>query len=164
MDRLIAQANRVTSGNSPSRYAWLRDDVAEDTVVVTASRRLARELTVAYNELQVASGKEAWRTPAIHFLQDWLSRQLSSATDPAALPMLLDPFSSSILWERCLQRRVPEGLLSMAGIVRQAGQAWQRIKDWNLSLQDLLTSARNQDERLFARAAADYQERLDKGN
>ena len=154
----------MTSGNSPSRYAWLRDDVAEDTVVVTASRRLARELTVAYNELQVASGKEAWRTPAIHFLQDWLSRQLSSATDPAALPMLLDPFSSSILWERCLQRRMPEGLLSMAGIVRQAGQAWQRIKDWNLSLPDLLSSARNQDERLFARAAADYQERLDNGN
>jgi len=154
----------VTSDKPPSRYAWLRDNVTEDTVVITASRRLARELTVAYNELQIASGKKAWPTPAIHFLQDWISRQLVVTADPAAVPRLLDPFSSSILWERCLKRRMPDGLLSMAGIVRQAGQTWQRIKDWNLSLPALLSSARNQDERLFARAAADYQERLDNGN
>jgi probable DNA repair protein len=125
---------------------------------------LARDLELAYSEQQVAAGQTAWRTPAIFFWQDWLARQLTLAQDPVVLPRRLDLFSSSILWEHCLQRRMPDGLLSFGGIVRQAGQAWQRICEWNLSLPMLLSAASSQDERLFARAAADYRERLDDGN
>ena len=149
---------------SEPRYAWLPVALADSGVVITASRRLARELLLAYNEQQVSAGRKAWPTASIFFWQDWLSRQQASAPDPASLPRPLDAFSSSVLWERCLVRRMPDGLLSLSGIVRQSGEAWQRICDWRLSASALLAAAQHQDERLFARTAADYRERLSAGN
>ncbi len=154
----------MAADRSTPRYSWLHDAISGNAEIVTASRRLTRDLIAAYDQQQIDAGRSAWRTPSIFFWQDWLARQLVTAADPAILPRRLDSVSSSILWERCLQRRMPDGLLSFGGIVRQAGQAWQRIQEWNLSLPTVLSSAVSQDERLFARAAADYQERLDGGN
>jgi len=154
----------VTSSSSEVKYSWLSHAIAANTDIVTASRRLARDLAGTYDEQQLAAGNKAWLTPRIWFWQDWLARQLTASAEPAAVPGYLDSFASTVLWERCLKRRMPDGLLSLGGIVRQAGQAWQRISDWNISSAELSAAAGNLDEKLFAAAAVEYQQFLDEGN
>ncbi len=138
-------------------YLWLKDAIARDAVVITASRRLARELQAAYAAQQLEAGVQSWVTPAISFWNDWCKRQLEAVADPLPLPLPIDNFSSSILWERCLKKHAPDGLPALSGVIRQARDAWQRLNDWNVPLADVADSARSPDEQMFAAAAADYQ-------
>ncbi len=149
---------------SGQRYPWLPDAVAGHAEVVTASRRLARELRGVYDDLQLATGKQSWHTPAIFFWGDWLGRKIESVADPASLPVRIDSFSASIVWERCLRAHMPDELLGFSGIVRQARQAWQHLNDWSVPVAELVAFARSQDERLFAKAASDYDAQLRAGS
>jgi probable DNA repair protein len=144
-------------------YPWLQDAIAENAELITASRRLARELRGAYDEQQLAAGMQSWHTPAIFFWGDWLARLVDSVPDPAALPVRIDAFSSAIIWERCLREHMPEELLGFNGVVRQARQAWRQVNDWAVPITELGSSARSQDERMFAKAASAYQAKLNTG-
>ncbi len=141
-------------------YPWLKDAIARDAVIITASRRLARELQSAFAGQQLAAGRLSWVTPSILFWSDWCKRQLQAAADPAELPVTIDSFSSAILWERCIRKHAPSGLPAMSGVIRQARESWQRLNDWQVPLAAIVKSARSQDERLFAAAATDYQSLL----
>jgi len=156
--------SRYLKNVAESRYQWLHGATAEHAVVVTASRRLARELHAAYDDQQVATGKQSWHTPAIFYWGDWLARQIDSVVEPDQLPLRIDSFSASIIWERCLRTHMPDELLGFSGVVRQARQAWQLVNDWSVSVAELVACARSQDERLFARAASDYQAQLRAGS
>ena len=138
-------------------YSWLKDAITRDAVIITASRRLARELQAAWAGQQLQAGVLSWATPSIFFWNDWCRRQLEAAAEPTELPLPIDNFSSSILWERCLKNHLPDGLPALSGIVRQARGGWQRLNDWHVPLAALTSSARSPDEQLFAAAAADYQ-------
>jgi ATP-dependent helicase/nuclease subunit B len=144
--------------------AWLGQSVDGGAEVVTANRRLARDLITRYGEWQVRQGNRAWRTPPVTYWQDWLDRKLAAAADPDATPRRLDSASALVLWERCLAGRMPESVLGFAGIVHQAWQAWQRLSEWRVPLTAVLASARTQDEKLFAGAAADYADQLAAGD
>jgi hypothetical protein len=77
-------------------YGWLPENCDDASQVVTASRRLARLLTLLtaeYNAQQLASGKRAWLTPVIVALPDWLSRLLASA-GLGRQPARLEPHAS----------------------------------------------------------------------
>jgi len=156
--------SRYLKNVAESRYQWLHGATARHAVVVTASRRLARELHAAYDDQQVATGKQSWHTPAIFYWGDWLARQIDSVVEPDQLPLRIDSFSASIIWERCLRTHMPDELLGFSGVVRQARQAWQLVNDWSVSVAELVSCARSQDERLFARAASDYQAQLRAGS
>lgn len=142
-------------------YLWLKDAIARDAVVITASRRLTRELQAAYAAQQLEAGVQSWVTPAISFWNDWCKRQLEAVADPLPLPLTIDDFSSSILWERCLRKHAPDAVPALSGVIRQARDAWQTLKAWNVPLADLAASARSPDEQMFAAAAADYQALLE---
>ena len=142
-------------------YSWLQDAHAENAEIVTASRRLARELRVAYDEQQVAAGQMAWLTPPIRSWQSWLSHQSSNIENPAVIPTRLDAFSSTCLMERCIRKQVPDGLPGIGGIVRLAVQSWQRLREWQVPFTDVESSARSLDEQVFALAVADYVRRLE---
>ena len=142
-------------------YPWLKDEITRDAVVITASRRLARELQSAFAAEQMAAGVLSWVTPAIHFWNDWCRWQLEAVADPLPLPLPIDDFSAAILWERCLRQNAPDGLSALPGVVRQAREAWQRLKAWNVPLASLTTSARSPDEQMFAAAATAYQALLE---
>jgi probable DNA repair protein len=144
-------------------YSWLQEAINQKTEVVTASRRLARELRAAYDERQVSAGLDAWLTPPIRSWTEWLSRQVSAVQNPTTVPARLDAFSSALLMERCLRKQLPDGLPGVGGIVRQANQSWQRLRDWRIPISELESSARSQDERIFARAAAEYASQLRAG-
>lgn len=144
-------------------YSWLQQAIDEGAHVVTASRRLARELRKVYDEQRVSAGCDAWLTPPIRSWNDWLNRQFSAVENSAVFPTRLGPLASSILMERSLRRYLPDGLPGIGGIVRQAGQSWQRIREWQVPLADLESSARSQDEIAFAKAALDYSRQLEAG-
>jgi probable DNA repair protein len=149
----------VTAG--PQRtYAWLDDAIASEAEIVTANRRLARELLQRYAEAQIERGRTAWQTPPILYWRDWLGRKFDASASPDRHPRRLDRPSASILWERCLAQRMPAGLLAFGGVVRQAEQAWQRVIEWQVPLSEVRSAAGTQDERMFAAAAGEFRDLL----
>jgi probable DNA repair protein len=153
---MIEASDAARSGESGQDGDWLLDAIDAGTSIVTANRRLARELSRRYADEQVRRGRDAWLTPAIVYWRDWLQRVLDASAEPGNYPQPLDRRSASLLWEQCLTRRLPDGMPGLAGIVRQAEQAWQRVIDWQVPLDEVRLTARSQDERLFAAAAFDY--------
>ena len=143
-------------------YQWLSEAIANDSLVITASRRLARVLKSEYDKQQIALGREAWRSPNIRYLDDWLSSIVNSTPDK--LPTILNAHASSVIWERCLKAQTGDQLLNIGGLVRQARQCWQRLHDWQVSLRELSDSARSQDEQLFAAAARKFRAALEDNN
>lgn len=150
----------MSESGADTRYPWLEEQVAAGATIVTASRRLSRDLIETFSARRIAAGQAAWQTPQILYWPDWLSRIFVSAEDPSQAPRRLDPLSVSVLWERCLKGRVNEAVLNLGGVVRQSVQAWQRLGEWHVPVQALVAAASTDDERLFAAAAADYRERL----
>jgi len=148
------------SGWPEAMYSWLQEAIAEKAEVVTASRRLARELRAAYDGQQIASGHKAWLTPSIRTWHDWLGRQAASVENPTSIPNRLDAFSSAWLLERCLRRQLPDGLPGVGGIVRQAVQSWQRLQEWQVPLVELESSSRSIDEQAFSLAISEYAQQL----
>ena len=143
-------------------YDWLSDALHESAVVATASRRLARELSSEYGAQQLAQGCPAWRSPAVHAWQDWLSRLLAEADDQAGLPTRINAHHSRILWERCLRREIADPMMNMSLLVRQARETWARMQDFVVTLEECRDSAQGRDQRLFASAAASYQSILER--
>ncbi len=137
-------------------YAWLADSLRGSGQVVTANRRLARVLADQYAESQAATGARAWASPKIHSRRDWLVDVLATANEPGRLPTLINQHQSRVLWERCLRREISDPLLNLNLLVRQARDAWARLFDYGVSLDECRAAAIGRDQRLFARAAAAY--------
>lgn len=142
-------------------HAWLDDAFEQGATVVTASRRLARELRSAYAAGKIRSGVQSWETPPVLALNDWCRRLLESADGAHALPDVLGDHLSAVLWERCLRKHAPDGMPAFHGFLRQARDAWRKLQDWAVPLAELPGAARSPDERLFAAAAGDYQAMLE---
>jgi hypothetical protein len=109
-------------------YQWLSEAVENNSIVITASRRLARVLHSEYGKERLALGDKAWLSPNIRFLDDWLASTVNAAAD--SLPIVLAGHASGIIWERCLKEQAGASLLNIGGLVRQARQSWQRLHDW----------------------------------
>jgi ATP-dependent helicase/nuclease subunit B len=147
-----------------SRYQWLADALAEGGIVVTASRRLARELINVHGEMQVASGRQAWPTPGIQFVNDWLAQLLESTPADESIPLRIDSHASTVLWEHCVKKNSREHLPATSGIVRQCKQAWIRLQEWRVPLHDVQTRAFGLEQRQFAAVAQQYSEILSRNN
>ncbi len=142
-------------------YPWLDDALRGGADIVTASRRLARELHRVHDERQLAQGLAAWHTPRILSWDAWLNDFVDDAEQGVHWPRRLHPQASAILWERCLMRAAGTRLLDQEGLVRQAREAWRRINEWQVPPEELVRHAGNEDERLFAAAAGAYRRELD---
>ncbi|NNE59344.1 MAG: hypothetical protein HKN35_00435, partial [Woeseia sp.] len=143
-----------------THYQWLHDALAAHSIVVTSSRRLARELQAVYDEQQVASGHTAWPSANVFFWQDWLRHGLDGLTGEFDR-YLIDIPSSVVLWEQCLDSVARQELLNTSSLVRHARRAWQRTQEWQISPAQLAKTAASRDEHWFAWAADAYQLRLD---
>lgn len=139
-------------------YPWLSETVGNKATVVTASRRLARLLNSEYSEEQLARSHQAWLSPDIRVLDDWLVSTINSATD--TLPLVLSAHASSVVWEHCLRGEAGNQLVDFAGLLRQARQSWQSLHDWRVPLSEVSAAARSHDEQLFAAVARKYQSTL----
>jgi probable DNA repair protein len=137
-------------------YQWLSDALQGPSTVITANRRLARVLRQEFARQQVQLDRSAWESPAIFSWQDWLAQTVQGATDQAELPARLNSHQSQLLWERCLQKEVGESAAGISSLVRLSRDAWQRMADWQVSIQEVARSAQSHDHRLFAAAAGRY--------
>jgi probable DNA repair protein len=144
-------------------YEWLAESLQGSGHVVTANRRLARVLAAHYGEQQVARGELAWRRPNIHSWHDWLVG-LAAAAEPGKLPTLINQHQSRVLWERCLRREISDPLLNLKLLVRQARDAWARLFEFRVSLEECRENAAGRDQKLFARAASEYAAILSREN
>ncbi len=145
-------------------YPWLAEAIETSTVIVTASRRLARDLHHEHARQQIASAHSAWHMAQIHFRGDWLNKLIDSADLSRPWPVRIDQNSSVILWERCLARHAPDPLLSFANAVRLCRQAWQRLHEHAVPLAEVSRFARSADQQQFAQAARAYNETLRSNN
>ena len=143
-------------------YEWLEEALRENSQVVTANRRLSRVLAAEYGQQQLARGHRAWRTPAMHSWHGWLGQLVTSAELGGALPARLNEHQGRVLWERCLRREVSDPLLNVPILVRQAREAWSRLHEFSLTLDECESAALGRDQRLFVRAARSYQSILDR--
>ena len=144
-----------------TNYSWLDSKAVEEAVVVTASRRLAREIRRQHNQAKQDSGQLAWPTPQIFFINDWI-RRLLDESDGDHLRYRLDSHSSSVLWARSIRRVLEDDLPGFSGLVRQFKQTWSRLHAWRVPLVEIERSAFTRDQRLFAIAAKHYRNALNK--
>lgn len=142
-------------------YDWLTNALDDDgSIVVTASRRLARVLVAEYGRMQLQAGRAAWRTPSIRFWQDWLSRLLATTRSPQLLPTCINAQQSRIIWERCLKSEVRDSLTNFGSLAKQAQDTWGRLGEWNVPIDEVAAAAQGLDQRIFAKTAKRYLETL----
>jgi probable DNA repair protein len=143
-------------------YDWLADALSDSSQTVTASRRLARVLVAEFGDQQVAVGHTAWRSPSIRSLQDWLSNLITTTSRPETLPTRINTHQSRVLWEKCLRHEISDPLLNTSMLVRQSWDSWLRLHEFSVPLDEVEPAAQGKDQRLFARAARNYQSILDR--
>ncbi len=148
-----------TRGQRGERYAWLGEALSGDGAVLTASRRLARELHASFAEQQRAAGVSAWATPAIAFWRDW-ARELLVQTAGTGSARPISANASFVLWEACLRRHIDGGVFGVNSLTRQAVSAWQRLIEWRIPIERVAAAAGSHDERVFARSAQHYERQL----
>jgi probable DNA repair protein len=143
-------------------YDWLSGALEGSSQVVTANRRLARVLVEHHASTQLDAGKTAWHSPAIMAWQDWLSGLLATAELLTPLPTRLNLHQSRVLWERCLRREISSPLLNTGALVRQSWDAWTKLNDYCVPLDQVTAMAQGRDQRIFASAATSYQSILER--
>lgn len=150
-------------GRGVEHYAWLSEALQDGGIVLTASRRLARELRSAFDAAQLSQGLAAWPTPGVHYWQDWArSVLLQSAT--ASSPRLISRSTSTLLWERVLRSQLDGSALGIGSLTQHAMSAWQRLSQWRISADRLAAGTATRDERIFLHSLRDYQRRLRDNN
>ena len=99
-------------------YAWLQDAIDKDAEIVTASRRLARELSSSFSQSQVTAGKSAWLTPSISAWPDWLAAKLDDAKG-LFISVLSDPTTGGVTASFAMLGDIiiaePKALIGFAG-------------------------------------------------
>ena len=140
---------------------WLGEDPVHRTLL-TANRRLARELRNEYDQSMLRAGHVAWQTPSLQSWSSWVS-QLCQASEVTA-GATLAPAAARVVWRQVAERHAAPNVLSVEGLARLGQEAWQLLCDWCVPLDDLRRSARNRDEHVFCRMLDDYLAALqDKG-
>ncbi len=145
-------------------YDWLDDALDDTSCLVTANRRLARELRSAWGKSQVERGATAWRTPDIQSWTRWIASLVEEADSQASMPTRINAQQSQLIWERCLRKELGENAVGLPALVRLARDAWQRLADARVSIREVAKTAQTEDQRLFAVAAGRYQAVLEHQN
>ena len=143
-------------------FARLAAGPAAAITVVTPNRRLAQELTRAFDAARMAEGLAAWEAADINPLNAWYERLWEAATysdRTAATPQLLSPAQELALWQSVITDSAwSDGLLSPARAAAQAQQAWRLAHAWRIDgALDMFPG--NDDARAFAEWARAYAKR-----
>lgn len=137
-------------------YDWLTDALDNSGTIVTANRRLARVLADEFSTQQLAAGKTAWRSPSILTWQDWLDVLLENAGGQADFPTRLNLQQSQLLWERCLRKEIDDSSAGLSSLVRLSRDTWQKLADWQVTINEVARTTANDDQRMFASVAGRY--------
>jgi len=132
-----------------------------DGVVVTATRRQAREISEGYSRQRVLDGDRAWRSPRVSAFDGWL-RQCHEAIwlgGNATQGHFLNATQELALWERCVGAAA-ESQLSVQrqhALARMAMQSWRLAVNWEIT-PDTLATQGDATARQFADWAMRFQQ------
>ena len=136
---------------------------ASGVVVVTTSRRLARDIGRQFDGWQVEQGRGVWETPRVLPFGAFVAGLHDIAQHDPALTGVrapLAPAQESALWEGVIDAGdVP--LASPAGAAQLAAEAWSLAHQWQIA-DRLRHYALTEDTRVFARWAAEYERRVER--
>src|SRR5207253_8490910 len=123
----------ASSANIQGVIPALLNAVAAGAVIVTPNRRLARHLHEAYDQSELAAGRDAWPTPSILPYPAWLQQLWQHAlfADASlARTLLLSPPQSALLWGNIV---AGDGspLLGVRGAAKLAAEAWSTMHAWS---------------------------------
>ncbi len=121
----------------------LQESLTGGLTLVTANRRLARELHQLYRSYRSSLGHKAWETPTILPYEGWLL-QLGVQTlrnDPDTTGLtLLNTQQSRQVWRTIIQEDIhldcpdTKPLWNLDAVVENAMRAWQLVQYWDIPL------------------------------
>ena len=119
--------------------------LSQDTrepVVLTASRRLAHAMRLAYAASAQARGLRVWRTPQILPWSTWLKREYlearALARDEPSIKRVLSTAQSRALWADVVaESRFARELLNPANAARLAARSWRRLHEYLIPIDAL---------------------------
>lgn len=138
----------------------------EQTIIVTASQRLARHLRDEYNRCQASQGKTVWPTLQVmpwgaftSTLWELLGEQLKT-DNSNKLPHLLSDQQSQFIWQDIIERSEwNDFLLNINATSSKAWQAWQQYQQWQLDITQSL--AWDKDTQAFKDWAHEFAHRME---
>lgn len=137
-------------------YDSILKELESGSTVVTATRRLSRELQIRYSNMMATSDSRVWDSPDVLPWHAWLRRlwdeQILAHRGP--VPTLLSDTQARAWWEDAVQSSV---LMQSSGAAKTAYQAWQLLADYQVPLADLKVS-QGVDSKLFRDWAQAYEQ------
>ena len=145
-------------------YKELFERINNNTVVLTANRRLALSLQEQYARVQSEAGKSVWPTSKILPLDEWLIQCWDELTSKNVLPsrVILNPHQELFIWDRIVaESSLGQRTLYTRETAKQAKQTWQLCTQWQVDINDFTQS---EDTLAFQSWAKDFSEECRKNN
>ena len=129
-------------------------------VVVTAGRRLARQLHQLHARQCLANGRQVWASPDILPWAKWLQRLWADHSLEAAAAdwQQLSEAQAQWLWRGIIDQEMGRSLYHVPALAQTAWQAWGLVQEWCLPLGEL-AGFDDEDSRAFVRWAQRYDQR-----
>jgi len=132
-------SERIFSGDARVRRAAMFAALNPDTVVITPTPRVARQLQLDYAEHQLASGQHAWISLPVSAFGAWLAqlwnrcRERALLTSESPLPRLLPDHEERAIWQRVIAASErAESFIQLANTARSAQSAWRTAWQWDI--------------------------------
>jgi probable DNA repair protein len=135
--------------------------IAEFTLTLCSTARLARKLYQAQIQQHIQSGMQQWQAPQVLTLQQWLHTYTSVAILSGEIPTtsftpnVLDSFTECMLWqqaiESCLAKHAYAELFDVPSLAKAAIAANQMLIHWQIKDADILQHFTNAETQQFLR-------------
>lgn len=114
--------------------AWIRA-LRDGACLLTANRRLARQLREQHDRARLAAGETVWESPTILPWSAWLRRCWQEAVLDGGDPRwVLEPLAARAVWERVITGSAAASmLLRAAEVAPQAMEAWRLLHAWQVA-------------------------------
>ncbi|MEM7610105.1 MAG: PD-(D/E)XK nuclease family protein [Pseudomonadota bacterium] len=137
-------------------------------LVVTANRRLARVISRAHAEHQIAAGRTAWRPLEVRTLPVWLRQLFSQLCDRRAdiqALTLLSADQARAVWQGVVDRQLDRSDVGVAGqeaLIDEVANAFGLLCDWQVSDDELKRQAHDDDSAFFVACLNDLRQLLER--
>ncbi|MDP3608369.1 MAG: PD-(D/E)XK nuclease family protein [Methylophilus sp.] len=135
--------------------------IAESTLTLCSTARLARKLYQAQIQQFIQSGALQWQAPQVQTLQQWLQSYTSFAMLAGEVPAtyftpnVLDSFTESMFWqqaiESCLAKHAYAALFDVPSLAKAAIAANQMLINWQIADADIQAHFTNAETQQFLR-------------
>ena len=129
--------------------------------LITATRRLFRELQSEYDQKQMAAGLSTWPTAPILPFQAWLASLWDTSVHSGKVGrilQLLRPSEEQAIWEDIVRADGENLLLEVVATAAAALKSWELLCEWNLPL-DAPEWNDSTDSEVFYRWALEFRRR-----